>query len=208
MTESVKTDVYIDPLAQVATSAQLGRGTKVWAFTRVAEGAIIGANCQFGQNVYVDRSVCIGNHVKVQNNVSIYNGVTVGDGVFLGPSCVFTNVKFPRAFIERKHEFVPTYVERGVTVGANATIVCGVRLGEFSFVGSGAVVTHDVRPFALVVGSPAHQIGWACACGERLADHIPGTVDCKRCSLAYQVGADGCRVIDPDGFERWWRGAL
>lgn len=200
MTEGV---VYVDSLAVVAPTAKLGPGTKVWAFSRVADGAVIGMHCQFGQNVYVDRGVRIGDRVKVQNNVSIYSGVEIGDGVFLGPSCVFTNVEFPRAFVERKTEFAPTRVGRGVTIGANATIVCGVRLGEFCFVGAGSVVTRDVLPFALVVGNPARRIGWTCACGERLPELGPVRARCRRCELGYDL-SDSCRVEDPERFERWW----
>ena len=161
-------DYYVDPSAQVSESVRIGSGTKVWAFTRILDNAIVGRNCQFGQNVFIDRSVTVGNHVKVQNNVSIYMSVDIADGVFLGPSCVFTNVEFPRSFVERKSCFSPTKVSRGVTVGANATIVCGVTLAEFSFIGAGAVVTRDTLPFSLVVGNPARRMGWACACGERL----------------------------------------
>jgi len=200
-------NVYVDPTAQVAPSARLGRGTKVWAFTRIAEGAAIGEWCQLGQNVYVDRDVQIGSRVKIQNNVSVYTGVTIGDGVFLGPSCVFTNVTFPRAFIERKHELTATIVRRGVTIGANATIVCGVTLADFSFVASAALVTRDVEPFALVVGSPARRVGWACACGERLRDNSDGrgeSVRCSRCQFAYTVRNDACEPLDARELERWW----
>lgn len=196
--------LYVDPLAQVAPLAQIGPGTKVWAFTRIQDGAIIGSNCQLGQNVYVDRNVRIGNRVKVQNNVSIYTGVTVGEGVFLGPSCVFTNVMFPRAFVERKLEFAPTLIDRGVTVGANATIMCGVRLWEFAFVGGGAVVTQDVPSFALVVGNPARQLGWVCACGERLPHAMQNIVQCWRCKLSYRVSEMACESSDPEALEQWW----
>lgn len=200
-------DVYIDPQADVSPSARIGEGTKVWAFARVGDGAEIGVRCQFGRNVYVDRNVRIGDRVKVQNNVSIYTGVELGDGVFLGPSCVFTNVLFPRAVIERKQEFAPTRLERGVTVGANATIVCGVTLREFAFIGAAATVTKDVEPFALVVGTPARRIGWACACGERLAaDEAAPT--CGRCGLSFKVSAESCRPTDPAGLDVWWAARL
>ena len=197
--------VYVDSLAQVSALARLGDGTKVWSFSRVLDRAAIGDHCQLGQNVFVDRDVVIGNHVKIQNNVSVYTGVTIADGVFLGPSCVFTNVTFPRAFIERKHELSPTMLERGVTVGANATIVCGVHLGEFSLVGAGSVVTRSTAPFALVVGVTAERIGWVCACGERLSPADALRAECGRCGLAYHVDANGCRPTEPAAFERWWR---
>ena len=200
-------NAYVDPTAQVAPSAKLGRGTKIWAFSRIAEGATIGAWSQLGQNVYVDRDVQIGSRVKIQNNVSVYTGVTIGDGVFLGPSCVFTNVTFPRAFIERKHELTSTIVRRGVTIGANATIVCGVTLADFSFVASGAVVTRDAEPFALVVGCPARRVGWACACGERLRceSGAPDEIAyCARCRLGYTLRNDACEPLDVEALERWW----
>jgi UDP-2-acetamido-3-amino-2,3-dideoxy-glucuronate N-acetyltransferase len=197
---------FIHPTATVDASATLGAGTAVWAFTRIAQAATIGAGCRFGQNVYVDRGVHIGNRVKVQNNVSIYTGVDIDDGVFLGPSCVFTNVEFPRAFIERKSEFRPTRVGRGVTIGANATVVCGVHLGEFSLIGAGAVVVTDVRAFSLVVGNPARRIGWVSGCGERLT--ALGAVQCARCMVRYDVTADSCEVADPEAFESWWQGRM
>lgn len=199
--------MYIDAQADVSPTARLGAGTKVWGFARVADGAVIGANSQLGRNVYVDRNVKLGDRVKVQNNVSIYTGVEIGDGVFLGPSCVFTNVVFPRAFIERKQEFAPTVLERGVTVGANATIVCGVTLRQFCFIGAAATVTHDVDAFALMVGTPAKRIGWSCACGERLAPPEERPT-CPRCGLTYAIAGSGCRPADQARFEAWWQERL
>ncbi len=148
--------------------AQIGEGTKVWHFSHIMPGAIIGSNCIIGQNVYVDRDVIIGNGVKIQNNVSLYNGVVVEDDVFLGPSMVFTNVINPRSFIERKDEFKATIVRKGATIGANATIVCGVEIGAYALVGAGAVVTRDVVPFALIMGNPATQTGWVSEQGHKL----------------------------------------
>lgn len=194
---------YIDPSAQVASSATIGAGTKVWAFTRVQNDAVVGTRCQLGQNVYIDRGVYVGNRVKVQNNVSIYTGVEIGDGVFLGPSCVFTNVMLPRAVVERKTEFAVTRVGRGATIGANATVVCGVNVGPFALVGAGAVVSRDVAAFSLVVGNPARHLGWVCACGERIAVDT-SSYRCGRCALVYDVRRDGCRPLDTDAFERWW----
>ena len=141
---------------------QIGEGTKIWHFSHVMPGAVIGDRCNLGQNVVVMPGVRLGNNVKVQNNVSIYEGVVLEDDVFCGPSCVFTNVVTPRSHVPRKSEYQPTIVWRGATIGANATIVCGVTLGEYSFIGAGAVVRSDVPPFALMVGVPARRVGWMC----------------------------------------------
>lgn len=161
----------------------IGAGTKIWHFCHVMTGAVIGENCNIGQNVFIDRNVHIGNRCKIQNNVSVYNGVQLEDDVFCGPSCVFTNVYNPRAAVERKNEFLKTLAKKGTTIGANVTIVCGVTLGEYCFIGAGAVVTKDVPPYACVVGNPARPIGWCCACGEKL----PKTLQCARCGLRYQL---------------------
>lgn len=160
----VHESAYVDP------GAKIGRGTKIWHFSHVMEGAEIGENCTLGQNVFVAKNVKIGNNVKIQNNVSIYEGVILEDHVFCGPSCVFTNVKTPRSAFprNRSEDYIPTLVKRGATIGANATIVCGVTIGEWAFVAAGAVVTKDVPPYALVAGVPARVIGWACRCGLRL----------------------------------------
>src|SRR5207302_10532431 len=148
--------------------ALIGNGTKIWHFSHVMPGAVIGERCTLGQNVVVMPGTRIGNNCKIQNNVSIYEGVELEDDVFCGPSCVFTNVLNPRSFISRKHEFRPTRVKRGGSIGANATIVCGVTLGEYAFIGEGAVVTSDVPAFGLMLGVPARRVGWMCQCGERL----------------------------------------
>jgi UDP-2-acetamido-3-amino-2,3-dideoxy-glucuronate N-acetyltransferase len=160
--------VVIHPSAIVDEGAQLGVGTRVWHWVHVSAGARIGANCSLGQGVYVGNDVVIGNNVKIQNNVSVYDAVTLEDDVFCGPSMVFTNVMNPRAAVVRKHEYRRTLVQRGATLGANCTIVCGVTIGEYAFVGAGAVVTGNVPAYALVVGVPAHRIGWMSAHGERL----------------------------------------
>ena len=154
--------------AVVDEGAVIGEGSKVWHFCHVSTGARIGIDCTLGQNVYVAATGVVGNRVRIQNNVSIYDGVILEDDVFVGPSAVFTNVINPRSEVSRKAEYRPTRVHAGVTIGANATILCGTTLGSYAFVGAGAVVTHDVKPFALVVGVPAHQIGWVCRCGVRL----------------------------------------
>jgi UDP-2-acetamido-3-amino-2,3-dideoxy-glucuronate N-acetyltransferase len=147
------------PTAVIDDGATIGNGTKIWHFSHIMSESKIGKNCTIGQNVFVASQVVLGNNVKVQNNVSVYNGVTCEDDVFLGPSCVFTNVMNPRSFISRKEEFRPTLVKKGATIGANATIICGVTIGEYALIGAGAVVTKDVPDYALIVGNPGKQIG-------------------------------------------------
>jgi UDP-2-acetamido-3-amino-2,3-dideoxy-glucuronate N-acetyltransferase len=182
-------DGRVDPSAMIHESsyvddgATVGAETRIWHFCHIMPGAVIGARCNLGQNVVVMGGTRLGDNVKVQNNVSIYEGVELEDDVFCGPSMVFTNVVNPRSHVSRKHEYRRTLVRRGATIGANATIVCGVTLGEYAFVGAGAVVTRDVPAYALVVGVPARRIGWVCACGERLDDSGVGT--CARCRTRY-----------------------
>jgi UDP-2-acetamido-3-amino-2,3-dideoxy-glucuronate N-acetyltransferase len=147
------------PAAVIDEGAEIGNGTKIWHFSHIMSGAIIGENCNIGQNVVISPQVRLGDNVKVQNNVSVYTGVTCEDDVFLGPSCVFTNVLNPRSFISRKDEFKPTLVKQGASIGANATILCGITIGEYAMIGAGAVVTKDVPAFALIVGNPGRQAG-------------------------------------------------
>ena len=161
-------EYFVHALAVVDEGCRIGKGTRIWHFTHVLKNSSIGENCNIGQNVMIGPDVIVGDRCKIQNNVSVYSGVTLEDGVFCGPSCVFTNVAFPRAEIERKNEFLPTRVKRGATIGANATIVCGNTLGEYCFIAAGAVVTKDVMPFALMAGVPARRIGWVSHSGERL----------------------------------------
>jgi UDP-2-acetamido-3-amino-2,3-dideoxy-glucuronate N-acetyltransferase len=163
---------YKHETAIVDQGCEIGKGTKVWHFSHILSGSKIGEDCVIGQNVMIGPDVVIGDKCKIQNNVSLYKGITLEDGVFCGPSCVFTNVYNPRSEVDRKDEFRNTYVERGVTIGANATIVCGYRLGAYSFIGAGAVVTKDVKPHALVVGNPAKQIGWVSHAGEKLGEDL------------------------------------
>jgi UDP-2-acetamido-3-amino-2,3-dideoxy-glucuronate N-acetyltransferase len=154
--------------AVIDEGSVIGEGTRIWHFSHIMKGCRIGKNCTIGQNVVISPEVVLGNRVKVQNNVSIYTGVVCGDEVFLGPSCVFTNVINPRSIISRRLEYQPTFVEKGASIGANATILCGRRIGASAMVGAGAVVTKDVLPYALVVGNPARQIGWVSEYGHRL----------------------------------------
>lgn len=158
----------------------VGAGTRIWHFVHVMPSAYIGDRCSIGQGCFIGRAR-IGHGCRIQNNVSIYDGVTLEDDVFVGPSCVFTNVKHPRAHVQRKDAYAPTLVCKGATVGANATIVCGVTIGEYAMIGAGSVVTADVPPHALVVGNPGRRAGWACACGETL----PAELTCARCGDRY-----------------------
>ncbi len=159
---------YLHPSSFIDNNVQIGEGTKIWHFCHVLPNTKIGKNCSFGQNCVIGPKVKIGNGVKAQNNISIYEGVEIEDDVFLGPSMVFTNVINPRAFIQRKHEFKKTLLKKGCSIGANATIVCGVTIGRYALIGAGAVVTKDVPDFALMVGVPARQIGWVDKAGNRM----------------------------------------
>src|SRR5688572_9879023 len=150
----------IHPTAVIDEGAVIGEGTKVWHYAHLMPRCHVGKKCVVGQNVFIDNHVSIGNGVKIQNNVSLYNGITVEDDVFIGPSAVFTNVINPRSYVERKHEFRHTILRKGCTIGANATIICGIEIGPYAMIGAGAVVTKDVKPFALVYGNPAKQKGW------------------------------------------------
>jgi UDP-2-acetamido-3-amino-2,3-dideoxy-glucuronate N-acetyltransferase len=184
-------DVFVHDSSYVDEGAQIGKGTKIWHFCHVMPGAVIGEGCNLGQNVVVMNRVRIGNNVKIQNNVSIYEGVELEDDVFCGPSMVFTNVLNPRSHVSRKNEYRRTLVRRGTSIGANATVVCGVTLGEYSFIGAGAVVTKDVPDYALMVGVPATRVGWMCQCGERLPDTGAGT--CRACGSTYDRSGDTLR---------------
>ncbi|MDA3793190.1 MAG: acyltransferase [Elusimicrobia bacterium] len=175
--------------ADIEDGAKVGKGTKIWAGSHLMPGARIGSNCNIGQNVFVGAKAVIGNGVKIQNNVSVYDDVIVEDDCFLGPSMVFTNVINPRAFIERKDEYKKTLVEKGVSVGANATIVCGVTLGKYSFVGAGSVVTKDIAPYRLVYGNPARNRGFICRCGMKLS--FKGKEAVCECGQKYQKTSDG-----------------
>jgi UDP-2-acetamido-3-amino-2,3-dideoxy-glucuronate N-acetyltransferase len=173
--------------AYVDRGALVGEGTRVWHFSHVMPGARIGKKCSIGQNVNVGSKAVIGNGVKIQNNVSLYDDVVIEDDVFCGPSCVFTNVINPRAFVERKNEYKLTIVKRGASIGANATIVCGTTLGEYSFVGAGSVVTRDVPTHAMVYGNPARVHGYVCSCGVKLSEDF----SCPDCGKRYRKSTEG-----------------
>lgn len=167
-------NVTIHPSAIVDDGAQIGEGSRVWHWVHVCSGARIGQNVSLGQNVFIGNKVSIGDNCKIQNNVSVYDNVILEEGVFCGPSMVFTNVYNPRSFIERKSEYLHTIVKKGATLGANCTIVCGTTIGEFAFVGAGAVINKDVKPYALMVGVPAKQIGWMSEFGEQIPLPLEG----------------------------------
>ncbi len=171
--------------AVIDEGVQIGAGTKIWHFSHIMTGCVIGENCNLGQNVVVSPDVTLGNNVKVQNNVSIYTGVICEDDVFLGPSMVFTNVINPRSAIKRKDEYMKTVVGKGATIGANATIVCGNNIGNFAFIGAGAVITREVKPYALVVGNPGKHVGWMSEFGHRLEFDADGKASCPESKTQY-----------------------
>jgi UDP-2-acetamido-3-amino-2,3-dideoxy-glucuronate N-acetyltransferase len=173
--------------AVIDDGCKIGKGTKIWHFSHIMTGSEIGENCNIGQNVVVSPGVKLGNNVKVQNNVSIYTGVICDDDVFLGPSMVFTNVINPRSAIIRKDQYLGTIVEKGASIGANSTIVCGNNIGKFAFIGAGAVVTKDVKPYALVVGNPARQTGWISEFGHKLIFDTDGYAFCTESSERYHL---------------------
>ena len=182
--------------AVIDEGSSIGKGTKIWHFSHVMPGCEIGENCNIGQNVVVSSGVKLGKNCKVQNNVSLYTGVICGDNVFLGPSMVFTNVNNPRSAIVRKDQYLHTLVGNGASIGANATIVCGHNIGEYAFIGAGAVVTKHVPPFALVVGNPAKQIGWMSEYGHRLKFDANGEAECPESKQKYKLAGKKVKRID------------
>ena len=181
-------DYFIHPSSFVDDPVKIGRGTKIWHFSHILKNSSIGKNCIIGQNVSIGPDAVIGDGCKIQNNVSVYKGVILEDSVFCGPSCVFTNVYTPRAFIERKSEFLPTLVKKGATIGANATILCGITIGRYALIGAGAVVKEDVTDYAVIVGVPGKQKGWACRCGVPLK--VKGgriALKCQKCGGIYKL---------------------
>jgi len=180
-------DFYAHPTAIIDEGCEIGKGTKIWHFSHIMPHCKIGASCNIGQNVVVSPDVILGNNVKVQNNVSIYSGVICDDDVFLGPSMVFTNVINPRSAVNRRSQYAKTYVGKGATIGANATIVCGNDIGDYAFVGAGTVVTKTIKPYALVVGNPARQIGWMSQYGHRLEFDESGIAICVESKEKYEL---------------------
>lgn len=180
-------DFYFHPTAIIDEGCEIGSGTKIWHFSHIMTGCKMGEKCNIGQNVVVSPGVILGNNVKVQNNVSIYEGVTCDDDVFLGPSMVFTNVINPRSAVNRRGQYSRTHVGKGVSIGANATIVCGHDIGEYAFIGAGAVVTKTILPYALIVGNPGKQIGWMSEYGHRLHFDESGIAVCPESSQKYEL---------------------
>ena len=191
--------VMIHSSAIVDSGARIGEGSRVWHFAHVCGGAVIGKGVSLGQNVFVGNRVVIGDRCKVQNNVSVYDNVTLEEGVFCGPSMVFTNVFNPRSFVERKSEYRDTLIKRGATLGANCTIVCGVTIGDFAFVGAGAVVNKDVKPYALMLGVPARQVGWMSEYGERIPLPLKGDGEyvCAHSGVRYQLVGESITAVRP-----------
>ena len=189
-------DIFIHPTAIVEKGAKIGPGTKIWHFCHIMPGAIIGSNCNLGQNVFVANGVVLGDRVKVQNNVSIYEGVICEDEVFVGPSAVFTNIRNPRSGIVRKGQYLQTYLERGVSIGANATLVCGIRLGKYAFVGAGAVLTKNIASYECWVGNPARQKGWMSEYGHKLSFDQQGKATCPESGQQYQKTQKGVERIE------------
>lgn len=192
----MKNTYYAHPTAIIDEGCQIGEETKVWHFAHIMPNCIIGKECNIGQNVVVAAQVVLGNNVKVQNNVSIYTGVTCEDDVFLGPSCVFTNVSNPRSAVNRRGQYAKTIVKKGATIGANATIICGHDIGEYAFVGAGAVVTKNIPAYALIVGNPAKQIGWMSEYGHRLHFDAEGIAKCPESGEKYQYTQGKVLKID------------
>lgn len=178
---------YAHPSAIIDEGCTIGEGVKIWHFSHIMTGCVIGKNCNLGQNVVVSPKVVLGENVRVQNNVSIYEGVTCEDDVFLGPSMVFTNVINPRSAVSRKHEYLKTIVRKGASIGANATVVCGNEIGEYAFIGAGAVITRHVLPYALVVGNPARHVGWMSEMGHKLLFDADGYATCKESGEKYSL---------------------
>ncbi len=190
------TPYFAHESAIIEQGCTIGKGTKIWHFTHIMSDCQIGENCNLGQNVVVSPKVKLGNNVKVQNNVSIYTGVICEDDVFLGPSMVFTNVINPRSSVNRKSEYLPTLVKKGATIGANSTIVCGITLGEYCFIGAGAVVTKSVKAYSLVIGNPARKAGWMSEFGHKLKFNENGVALCPESKQVYKLENEEVRRIE------------
>ena len=193
------TDYFVHSSAVIDQPCSIGSGTKIWHFSHIMKNCVIGNNCSLGQNVFISSGVVFGNNVKVQNNVSVFNGVVCEDDVFLGPSAVFTNIVNPRSAISRKNEFIKTLVKKGASVGANATIICGNNIGEFALIGAGAVVTREVKPYALVAGNPARQLGWVSEFGHRLHFSEKGIAECPESRQVYRLHNEEVKKIQKSG---------
>ncbi len=193
-------DVFVHASSFVDEGCEIGPGTRIWHFSHIMTGSRIGRRCNIGQNVVISPQVVIGDNVKIQNNVSVYTGVVLEDDVFCGPSMVFTNVINPRSHVPRKDEYRETRVRRGASIGANATVICGHTIGEYAFIGAGAVVTRDVPDYALVVGNPARIAGWVCHCGAKLAQGArpPVRTVCAACGASYVGGGDASLRRSPE----------
>jgi len=178
---------FVHPSAIIDEGCQVGEGSHIWHFTHLMTGSKIGNHCNLGQNVFIASGVVLGNNVKVQNNVSVYEGVICEDDVFLGPSVVFTNILFPRSAVVKKGQYQKTYIRKGATIGANATIICGIEIGNYAFIGAGAVVTKNVLPYALVTGNPAKQTGWVSEMGEKLIFNKEGKAVCPHSGDEYTL---------------------
>ena len=191
-------NLNIHPTAIIDEGAQIGAGTRVWQWVHISGGAKIGCDCSFGQNVFVGNNVVIGNNCKIQNNVSVYDNVELEDDVFCGPSMVFTNVYNPRSAVSRKKEYRDTKVKRGVTIGANATIICGTTIGQYAFIAAGAVINRNVKPYALMAGIPARQIGWMSQHGERLYLPLEGDSQalCTKTGVKYVLRNSFCSTVE------------
>ena len=187
---------FIHPSSVIDQGAQVGAGTRIWHFCHLMPAAVVGKDCNIGQNVYIDNHAIVGDRVKIQNNVSVYNGVVIGDDVFLGPSMVFTNVINPRSFIERKQEFRKTILHKGVSVGANATLLCGIEIGSYAMIGAGSMVLKNVPPFALVAGNPAYQIGWVSEAGITLDFNAEGIAICAESHKKYRLKNEMVYPVD------------
>jgi len=190
MKKEMEKEFYAHETAVIDEGCTIGKGTKIWHFSHIMKDSVIGEKCNIGQNVVVSPGVRLGNNVKVQNNVSIYTGVICEDDVFLGPSMVFTNIINPRSAVIRRDLYVKTMVRRGASIGANATIICGNEIGEYALIGAGAVITKDVKPFALVVGNPGRQTGWVSEYGHKLSFNSDGTALCPESGQKYRLSGE------------------
>lgn len=188
--------VFVHPSSIIDDGAQVGAGSKIWHFCHLMPTCKVGENCNIGQNVFIDNNTVIGNGVKIQNNVSVYNGVVIEDGAFLGPSMVFTNVINPRSFIERKSEFKKTLIGKGATIGANATIICGIEIGAYALIGAGAVVTKNVPAYALMIGNPARQKGWVSEAGITLSFNDDGIAICPETGKKYRIENEIFKMVE------------